>query len=56
MKMSGKQFKNYCLCKAWEEKKLLLLERIFISGMGILKVTIDLSENKIVNFEQIAPI
>ncbi len=48
----NKQIQKLLLSLQSMEEKNFIIGTIFISGMGILKVTIDLSENKIVNFEQ----
>ena len=55
-KMKGenvnKQIQKLLLSLQSLEGKNFIIGTIFISGMGILKVTINLSENKIINFEQ----
>ena len=48
----NKQIQKLLLSLQSMEEKNFVIGTIFISGMGILKVTIDLTENKITNFEK----
>lgn len=48
----NKQVQKLLLSLQSLEGKNFIIGTIFISGMGLLKVTIDLSENKIINFEK----
>ena len=48
----NKQIQKLLLSLQGMEGKNFIIGTIFISGMGILKVTFDLSENKITNFEK----
>lgn len=48
----NKQIQKLLLSLQNIERKNFIIATIFISGMGLLKVTFDLSENKITNFEQ----
>ncbi len=48
----NKQIQKLLLSLQSLEGKNFIIGTIFISGMGILKVTIDLSEDKITNFEK----
>ena len=48
----NKQIQKLLLSLQNMEGKNFIIGTIFISGMGILKVTIDLDENKITNFEK----
>ncbi|MDP2672567.1 MAG: hypothetical protein Q8O84_02030 [Nanoarchaeota archaeon] len=48
----NKQIQKLLLSLQNMKGKNFIIGTIFISGMGILKVTFDLDENKIINFEQ----
>ena len=48
----NKQIQKLLLSLQKMEGKNFIIGTIFISGMGILKVTIDLNENKIISFEK----
>ena len=48
----NKQIQKLLLSLQKMEGKNFIVGTIFISGMGILKVTIDLNENKITDFEK----
>ena len=48
----NKQIQKLLLSLQSLEGKNFIIGTIFTSGMGLLKITIDLSENKIINFEQ----
>ena len=48
----NKQIQKLLLSLQSLEGKNFIIGTIFISGMGILKITIDSDENKITNFEQ----